>query len=140
VDPVAAVVGVVLLLVAVGVLGLFLSRQTTLSGRVGSFTCGLRSLDAGAAWSSGIAQYGTGRLLWWRVLSLAPRPARSWRRTELALLERSDTGERDQRGQRVLRVRCRHAEETFELMMSEAACAGLVSWLESGPRPVGRVI
>ncbi|MDT0166968.1 DUF2550 domain-containing protein [Actinotalea sp. AC32] len=141
-DVLAALLGVgALLLVAATVVGLFLSRQSTLSGRVGSFSCGLRADDGDeGAWTSGIAQYATGRLVWWRVLSLAPRPARTWSRTELTLAERIATDEVDHHGQALVRVRCAHGDESFQLLMTEPACAGLVSWLESGPRPVGRVI
>ncbi|NCT90687.1 DUF2550 family protein [Cellulomonas sp. APG4] len=130
-----------LLLAVLLLVGLFLSRQRTLSQRVGSFACSLRPAGTGeAAWTPGIAQYTTGRLVWWRTLSLAPRPAHGWSRAELTLVERVRLDEVDHAGQQVLLVRCCHGSETFELSMSDAACAGLVSWLESGPRPVGRVI
>lgn len=132
--------GLVLLLVLL-VAALYHSRQRTLSQRVGSFTCALRPEGAeGGPGTPGIAQYTTGRLVWWRTLSLAPRPAHSWSRAELTLLERVGLDEVDDAGQRVLLVRCCHGAQAFELTMSEAACAGLVSWLESGPRPSGRVI
>ncbi|MHA3948071.1 DUF2550 family protein [Cellulomonas bogoriensis] len=126
------------LLVAVVVLaGLYLSRLRTLSRRVGSFACGVRHEDR---WTAGIAQYTHGRIAWWRAVSLAPRPARTWSRGELTLLERTPLGEQDEHGQEMLLVRCLHGGETFDLAMSVPACAGLVSWLESGPRPIGRVI
>lgn len=140
-DALAGLLGLgALVLVAVTVVALFVSRQSTLSGRVGSFTCGLRADDVDGPWTNGIAQYATGRLVWWRVLSLAPRPARTWSRADLTLLERSGTDEVDHLGQQLVRVRCSHGDETFQLLMTAPACAGLVSWLESGPRPVGRVI
>lgn len=135
------VVVIGLLLGVLLLVGLYLSRQRTLSQRVGSFACSLRPVGTAAtAWTPGIAQYTTGRLVWWRTLSLAPRPAHGWSRSELTLVERVPLDEVDHVGQRILLVRCCHASETFELTMSDAACAGLVSWLESGPRPVGRVI
>ncbi|MBC7290887.1 MAG: DUF2550 domain-containing protein [Actinotalea sp.] len=120
---------------------MFWSRQSTLSRRVGSFACGLRTDGASERpWSNGIAHYAHDRLVWWRVLSLSPRPAATFSRSELTLVERVELEEVDERGQPLLLVRCVHGEDTFEALISAPACAGLVSWLESGPRPVGRVI
>ncbi|WP_250444605.1 DUF2550 family protein [Actinotalea sp. C106] len=126
-------------LVLLAAVGLYVSRQSTLSGRVGSFTCSLREQPEGA-WVGGIAQYSASRLLWWRQVSFAPRAAHSWSRAELTLLERIELPEADHRGRPLLLVRCSHQGEIFQLTMSAPACAGLVSWLEAGPRPVGRVI
>jgi hypothetical protein len=141
VEPVVVVLGLAaLLLVAVGLAGLYLSRRSALAGRVGSFACGTRPDRDESAWAHGIAQYSTQRLLWFRMRSLSPRPARSWSRDELTLLEREATGMIDRHGQPLLLVRAAHGEETFQMIMSVPACAGLVSWLESGPRPLGRVI
>ena len=134
-------VGIGLLLLAVVVVvGLFLSRQRTLSQRVGSFACGLRleGDDPPAGWTPGIAQYATGRLVWWRSLSLSPRPAHTWYRADLMVLERTPLDEVDESGQPLLQLRCLHRGETFSVTLGSAAWAGLVSWLESGPRPVGR--
>nr|WP_297423316.1 DUF2550 family protein [uncultured Actinotalea sp.] len=134
------VLGALLLVVGV-LLAMFWSRQSTLSRRVGSFSCGLRP-DGGAegSWSTGIAHYTSSRLVWWRLLSLWPRPAASFSRAELTIVERVVLEELDERGQPLLLVRCVHGDDRFQALMSAPACAGLVSWLESGPRPVGRVI
>lgn len=132
-------VGALLLVAAVPV-GLYLSRQQTLSRRVGSFPCLARAEDDGASWTAGIAQYGSTQLSWWRTLSLAPRPARAWSRGALTLLERVPVEQVDDLGQAQVLLHCEHEGERFQLLMSAPACAGLVSWLESGPRPVGRVI
>lgn len=134
---VGAVLAVVVLTAVLAVVG-YLSRLRALSGRVGSFSCGLRG-DGAASWTAGIAQYGAHRLEWWRVLSLAVRAERVWSRASLTLLDREPTGETDDRGRALLLVRCEHRGETFELLISEAAAAGLVSWLEAGPRTPGRV-
>ncbi len=146
-EPIAAVVLGAVLLAVVGVVLLYLSRQRTLARRVGSFSCAMRpegdpATDRGHArpWRPGIAQYATGRLLWWRAVSLAPRPACTWSRSELTLVERIPVDAVDEHGQPLLLVRCRHGDDEFQLTMSAPACAGLVSWLEAGPRPVGRVI
>ncbi|MCL3860456.1 DUF2550 domain-containing protein [Actinotalea sp. K2] len=136
----------VLLLMVVGVAGLFESRRRTLTQRVGSFSCGWRPADepdgaevAATSPVGGTAQYAVGRLDWWRTRSLSPRPVHTWRRDELTVLDRRPLN--DQEGpNRMLVVRCRHGRVEFDLTMSAEACAGLVSWLESGPRRTGPVV
>lgn len=112
---------------------LYASRQRTLSRRIGSFGCFLSG-------TPGRAQYATGRLVWWRTLSLAPRPAEVWKRSELVVVRSEPLGFEDQSGRPLLRVRCRHGDVELELTMSAGAYSGLVSWLESAPRAVGRVV
>lgn len=129
-----------LLLVAAVPVALFVSRQRTLSRRVGSFPCLLRPEGGAGPWTPGIAQYGAAHLRWWRTLSLSPRPVRSWSRATLTLLRRVPVDAPDDQGRPQVLLHCAHDDERFELLMSASACAGLVSWLESGPRPVGRVI
>lgn len=134
----AALAGAVLVL-AVCVLGW--QRRRALTGRVASFSCSLRFAPVPEApWVRGIAQYGTGRLMWWRLLSLSFRPTRTWSRSELVVLDRVDLPGTDQQGRSLVQVTCRHREDEFQLMLSAPALAGLVSWLESGPRPVGEVM
>lgn len=123
---------IVLALVAIGTLGLGGSRLRTLSGRVGSFVCGARLVQPpGGAAVQGIAQYGAGRLDWWRSWSLDPRPAHSWQRTKLVVTghERLAVPGRPD----LFLVRCQHLGVDFELTMSPEAFAGLTSWLESAP-------
>jgi len=138
-ELVAALVGMgaVLLVVAVVVVaGLYVSRVRALTLRVGSFPCRLRT--AGGPGAPGVARYGTARLVWWRMLSLSPRPADTWRRDRLDLVERVALDEVDDLGRSMVLVSCRHDGEEFELMMSAAAYSGLVSWVEAGPRIVGQ--
>jgi len=128
------------LLVVLGTLGLGVSRLRTLSGRVGSFVCGARPAEPpGRAVVAGIAQYGAGRLDWWRSWSLAPRPTRSWQRSEMVVTGRvplANPGRPD-----LYLVRCTHRGVDFELTMSPDAYAGLTSWLESAPpSAISRVI
>lgn len=141
-ELIGALIGLGALLLLLGtVLALFWSRQSTLSRRVGSFACGLRADGpVEGRWATGIAHYTSSRLVWWRVLSLSPRPAAAWSRDELTIVERIALPEVDDRGRALLLVRCVHGGDAFQLLISAPACAGLVSWLESGPRPVGRVI
>lgn len=128
---VAALLGA-LLLGLVAMLGLGASRLSTLSGRVGSFVCGARPVSPpGAAVVAGIAQYGAGRLDWWRAWSLSPRPTRTWQRAELEVVTRSllaVPGRAD-----LYLVQCRYRDTDFALTMSPGAFAGLTSWLEAAP-------
>ena len=120
------------LLAGLVVLGLGASRLSTLSGRVGSFVCGARPVaPAGAVVVAGIAQYGAGRLDWWRAWSLSPRPARSWHRTELEVVGRSPLAVPGRPG--LYLVHCRYRGVDFALTMSPEAYAGLTSWLEAAP-------
>jgi Protein of unknown function (DUF2550) len=125
-----------------GFLGLYVSRQRALSRRVASFTCMLSVGETvGRRWQAGVAQYGRDRLVWWRTLSLSPRPVRVWSRSELMLVERRRTGQNDEGGRPMLLVGCQHGSDVFQIMVSAPAYAGLVSWLESAPgRPPGQVV
>jgi len=123
---------VLVVLLGLGTLLLGASRLRTLSGRVGSFVCGAYlAKSAGGAAAAGIAQYGAGRLDWWRSWSLALRPTRSWQRRELLVIGRErfvSPGRPD-----LYLVRCRYHGVDFALTMSPDAFAGLTSWLEAAP-------
>lgn len=134
---VAVITLVVVVLVAGGA---WWSRRQTLDRRVGSFRC---ELGHGRRWSSGVAQYGTAQLYWWRFWSLAPRPARRWNRDGLTVVERRPAEPRDGAGEGyVVRCRVQRAGGATEivLFMSPEAYAGLTSWIEATPLRVGSVI
>ncbi len=133
--------GLALLLVA-GVL-LFSVRRVTLARRLGSFDCSVRMVAEGRPWMVGVACYGTDRLDWYRVFSLAPRPSRSWERSRLEVV-----GQRVPVGGEVAVVvvpdlsviSCRYDGDELDLAMSPDAYTGLASWADAGPpRQVGRV-
>lgn len=123
---------VVLLLVAAA---LWFSRVHTLNRRVGSFHCAVGRAAEGP-WSSGVAQYGSDRLYWWRYRSLATRPRARWQRVGLTVLERHEHGA----GQVVVTCRPGSSADTVHLLMSAEAYAGLTSWIEATPSRVGSVI
>lgn len=126
----AALGAAVLVLVVVVVLGA--SRLHRLSSRVGSFVCSARRADPpGGPWSAGIAHYGAGRIDWFRSWSLAPRPARSWRREDIEVTGRVPVPESE--GPDLVLVRCLHRGSAFEVTMSRDAYAGLTAWLEAAP-------
>lgn len=114
---------------------LYRRRLGTLAGRVGSFDCGLRPDPGHGEPVAGIAQYGVGRLYWWRTASLSPRPKETWDRVELEVVRRVDDPHRPDK----VLVLCRHGDAEFELSLTAQACAGLVSWLEAAPANTDRV-
>ena len=129
-------VAVTVLLVALVVLGLVaaagISRRHALSHRVGSFACSARAAaNPAASFTSGIAHYAVGRIVWYRSWSLAPRPARTWARDRLLVTGRVPLDQAGQSDQYL--VRCRYDGTDFELSMSTGAYAGLASWLEAAP-------
>lgn len=70
-----------LLLAGVSLLVMYASRRRALEHRVGSFACRVqRGGEARNARTMGVAQYGVGRLTWYRGLSLSPRPVHTWNR------------------------------------------------------------
>ncbi|WP_372593039.1 DUF2550 family protein [Actinotalea sp.] len=127
-----------LALVAALVIGLFLSRQRALTRRVGSFVCAVRPEGAASGpWVEGVAQYGRAELRWWRSFSLAPRPRLVWPRDHLEILERTVLDEMDELGRPMIRARIRVGAVGYEIRLSSAPYAGMVSWVEAGPRTVG---
>lgn len=123
------------LLVALLVLVVLLLRIRALGRVVGSFECAWRAVDD-QDWMSGMACYGVGRLDWYRTVSLLPRPARRWQRSQLRLGEyRQLPGA----ARTTMEVRCRLDGEEFYLAMDGDALAGVTGWLESLP-PVNRGI
>lgn len=115
---------------------MLVTRVRSLGQRVGSFECGLRR-EGRTRWASGIASYGFDRLDWYRVLSFAPRPARSWPRSGFELTGRASRLSGGRRTS-ITELRCRSDDEEFFLAMSEQAYAGLTSWLEAAPPGVTR--
>jgi hypothetical protein len=123
-----------LLLAGVSLLVMYASRRSVLERRVGSFACRVQlNGEARVARTLGVAQYGVGRLVWYRGLSLSPRPVHIWNRSELAILERTRLDPIVGSGSRLVRLRCRCRGVEFNLTVSRAAAAGLTSWTEAGP-------
>jgi len=138
VEAVPTLIGLgILSLLVVLLVGLFLSRQRALTQRVGSFACAVRTAQANDPWVDGIAQYGSAELRWWRALSLVPRPARSWPRDRVEIVERLVLETTDGWGRPMVRARVRVGDTDLEIELSSAAYSGLISWLEAGPRTVG---
>lgn len=126
---VLAALGALLLLALVALLALF-SRVRSLTHRVGSFECALRTPTG---WASGIAHYATDRIRWYRTMSYSPRAAAEWLRAELAVTERVAREGTTDGPSGVLEVTMMDARGPVMVAMSRAAYAGLASWLEAAP-------
>src|SRR5690606_11791494 len=98
----------------------YLTRRRALLRRVGSFQCSVRRGER-ERWSRGMAHYGAGRLDWYRRHSLSPRPARSWRRSELTVVGRTPV--EIQGGRNLMLIRCRYGDAELELVASGDAAA-----------------
>lgn len=126
-------------LLAVVVVGLWLSRSRTLDRRVGSFQCASGPTVDGP-WSPGTAQYGSAALYWWRRWSLAPRPRNRWERSRITLVERHWRDADAPAGGRLIVVTCRAGTENdVHLLMTGEAYTGLASWIEATPSRVNLV-
>ena len=130
--PLALVAALAVVLAAIGVL--FTARRLVLARSVGSFDCSLRRPGA-TGWRLGVARYGQGRLDWFRIFSLSPRPSATWQQAGLSIL-----GRRPVEGGEVfavlpgaLVVRCRAPGEEVELALTLDAYVGLASWVEAAP-------
>ncbi|WP_046527792.1 MULTISPECIES: DUF2550 family protein [Cellulomonas] len=139
----AVVAGVVAVLV-LALVALWFSRTRTLARRVGSFGCVLTEANDPRP-ARGTAQYGATRLYWWRRVSVMPRPARTWSRYGLVVLERSVLPPVPGRPQAVV-AHCRVVPtaggpaQEVRLQMSVEAYAGFTSWIEATPSRVGTII
>ncbi|MBO0901503.1 DUF2550 domain-containing protein [Cellulomonas sp. zg-ZUI222] len=139
-------VAATLVLLAGVVAVVWLSRTSTLSRRVGSFSCRLveAAHDGRTPSARGVAQYGSVTLYWWRRASVMPRPARTWSRGSIVVLERTVLPLVPGKPQAVV-ARCQVAPATggplqeIRLQMSADAYAGFTSWLEATPSRVGKV-
>lgn len=107
-----------------------LLRVRTLDRLVGSFACAVREVDS-QHWTNGVAVYGVGRLDWYRLVSLAPRPRHRWTRRTFVVepQRRALPGA----GPGALEVTCRVDGQEFQLALSGEALHGLTSWLEAVP-------
>ena len=140
---------VVVLVSALGLLlllgCLWLSRTRTLSRRVGSFACRLVEDGGDGPGARGVGQYGAVTLYWWRRMSVMPRPARTWSRSSITVLDREMLPTVPGRPQALV-ARCRvvpsagGAPREIRLHMSADTYAGFTSWLEATPSRVGKVI
>lgn len=105
--------------------GWYVVRLQYLRHRIGSFECARMRNDR---WLKGYACYAVGRLDWYPVVSVASRPALSWRRGDLDVI----TVEHDV-GDGRARVVVEGDGVRHTLLMPAQAYSGVRSWIESAP-------
>jgi hypothetical protein len=126
-----AVVLVILVCAAVGVLGLLGLRWSYLRSRPGYFSC-LLVAGEGAERRElvGVAAFASLELEWFARGSLSLAPARRLPRQGL-VIKGYELGLKQEEGWQV--VRLASGDAGFLLVMSRSAAAGLLSWIEAGP-------
>jgi hypothetical protein len=128
--------GVLLLLLLVYGLALVVRRRwISRNGGTFEFSVRLRQGKSGRGWVLGVGRYSGGDLEWFRVFSLAPRPKRTFRRSDLEYV-----GSRDAVGVEAyslysghIIVTCRMRAGSIEVAMSPDALTGFLAWLEAAP-------
>ena len=128
--------GVMLLLVLVYGLCLVVRRRwISRHGGTFEFSVRLRSTRSGRGWILGVGRYSGNELEWFRIFSLAPRPKRTFRRSEIEYV-----GSRQPAGVEAyslysghIIVSCRTPLGTLEVAMSPDALTGFLAWLEAAP-------
>lgn len=126
--------GLLLLLAVLFLVGVVLRRQLIRRrGGTVDVSVRLRTRRRGSGWALGVGRYDGEQLLWYRLLSLAPRPRRAVSRHGLAVLRR-----RKPIGPEALNlmpgavvVECQGQQGQVDLAMSDAAYPGFLSWLEA---------
>ena len=108
-------------------------RARNLNHRVGSFRCWARP-DPQAGWTSGVAQYETDTLNWYRLVGFSGKPVFSLPRKGM---EVSPPKNRATDGS-VVEVRVSAGDQRWEFAIQPESYNGLVSWIESGPPGSGR--
>ncbi|WP_182354466.1 DUF2550 family protein [Flaviflexus huanghaiensis] len=125
---VSGVLIVLLLIAGVFILWAVL-RTRALYRRVGSFPCAV-SVPNSETWRSGVAIFGAEYITWFRIASLSRKPAYSFSRHRLRVV---DYHQRDEvEGTIVVHLECNGEELLWAMSMS--SMAGLVGWMD-GARP-----
>lgn len=129
-------VGVLLLLALLyGVALIFRRRWISRRGGTFEFSVRVRSAKAGRGWLLGVGRYSGGRLEWFRIFSLAPRPKLTFQRAELEYVGRRDAvgAEAYSLYSGHVIVSCRTPTGLIEVAMSPEALTGFLAWLEAAP-------
>lgn len=131
--------GAVVVLAALGVVGLFLRRRWL--GRFGgTFECSVRlripkNSGSPRGWTLGVGRYTGDQLEWFRIFSYSPRPRHVFERSMTVRGRRTPHGAEAfslYQGHQVLEVR-RGQGDIIELAMSERAMTGFLAWTEAAP-------
>lgn len=104
-------------------------RIRVLYRRVGSFQCAVSEMDS-EVWRSGIAVFGAEYITWYKTGSLSRKPALSFSRHRLGVVDYHQRDESE--GTIVVHLECNGAHYLWAMSMS--SMAGLVGWMD-GARP-----
>jgi hypothetical protein len=131
-------VGVGVLIVLVGLLGVFVRREI-ISRRGGTIDMNMRlsTFVRGRGWAPGLGRFSGDELRWYRMFSFGVRPRRVLARHGLVVEDRRlpEGPERLAMPDGWIVVRCQagRANGPIELALAESAYHGFQSWLESAP-------
>lgn len=128
--------GLLLLLVVLYGLCLVVRRRwISRHGGTFEFSVRVRSTRAGRGWILGVGRYSGDALEWFRIFSLALRPKRTFRRSELEYVGRRDPGgvEAYSLYSGHIIVSCTTPTGMLEVAMSPEALTGFLAWLEAAP-------
>lgn len=128
---------VALLALVAGYAAALVVRRRVLARHGGTFELShrVRPSESGRGWMIGVGRYAGDSLQWFRLFSLAPRPKRTWLRSDLEYAGRRRPGGVEQISlfaDHVV-VSCATATGEVELAMSELSLVGFQSWLEAMP-------
>ncbi len=124
-----------LALVLVAVYLIVRRRLLARSGATFELSHRVRVTRPGRGWVLGLGRYRDDSLEWFRLFSLAVRPASTWRRSDLTVVHRRPVQgvEELELYDDAVVVECRYGGAAVELAMTEAALTGLLAWLEAAP-------
>jgi hypothetical protein len=124
-----------LLALAYGLALVIRRRWISRHGGTFEFSVRVRSTRAGRGWVLGVGRYSSDALEWFRVFSLALRPKRVFRRSDLEYVGRRDAGgvESYSLYSGHIVVLCRTPTGDLEVAMSPHALTGFLAWLEAAP-------
>jgi hypothetical protein len=112
-------------------------RRRVLARNGGTFDLSVRvrSHRPGRGWVLGVGRYNADSLEWFRIFSLALRPARTYQRSALEMGRRRAAHGAEEYAlyDNAVVVQCRYAGAAVELAMTEDALTGLLAWLEAAP-------
>lgn len=126
----AEIAGAILVLCLIVLVAIFV-RRFQLARKPGAFDLSVRA--PGKSWSVGVARYAPGRLDWYEVFSLSPRPKRAFEQNRLEIVGRRAPANLAVLAPSTTIVRCRYRGTEIDFILSESDYFGLSSWAESAP-------
>lgn len=128
----SGLIGVCLLIVCAMVLGVIvLLHQRRVLGSAGGLPMALKRDDQ--RWANGVGRYVGDELIWYRILSLSPKPALRMPRDDLTvILSRAWDPQRDMALRPNLMIaECKFRQAEISLGFPDNGLTGFLSWLES---------